>query len=386
MRKLTWKHSLSLAGLLAALTAMLVACGADPTATPTPRPAPTPTPTAAMMMEEPTPTPTAMMVEEPTPTPTAAMVMEESGECPDDSKPEIVFTDLDWTSGLIQAAIAEKITNLGYCYPTDGVLLSTIPGLEALTSGDTHISMEIWIPNQIEAWEAATARGDAEAVGKSLEDNWQATFIVPQYVKDAHPGLVSVEDLKKEEYWSLFVTPDSEGKARLLNCIPGWECERVNLEKIDSYELGDYVEPINPGSGAALAAEIEAAFLKEEPILFYYWGPTTLSFNMDTQWGGYYILEEAEYSEECWESGKMCGYPIAEIFIGINSELHETSPDLIPFLEKWDFNAGNQLAAEGYLNESGAEIDDVATWFLQNTVEWKTWVEPDVADRVLSAL
>ena len=111
--------------------------------------------------------------------------------------------------------------------------------------------MEIWIPNQQEAWDKATTSGEVMQVGKSLEDNWQATFVIPQYVADANPGLRTVEDLQKEEYWSLFVTPDSDGKARLLNCIPGWECENVNLEKIESYGLGDYVEPFNPGSGAA---------------------------------------------------------------------------------------------------------------------------------------
>ena len=182
------------------------------------------------------------------------------------------------------------------------------------------------------------------------------------------------------------MTPDSEGKARLLNCIPGWECEKVNLEKVESYGLTDYVEPINPGSGAALAAEIEASFAREEPVLFYYWGPTTLSYNLATTFGGYYILEEEEYSDECWDSGKMCAYGLAEIYIGINTELKDTAPDVIEFLQKWDFNAGNQLAAEGYLEDSGAEIDEVAVWFLQNTEEWKTWVDEGVADRVLKGI
>ena len=354
-------------GLIALMAMGLAACGGDdPTATPTARPQATATPTA--MMEE---------------QPSDAMM---EGECPDDSKPEIVFTDLDWTSALLQAAIAEQIVQHGYCYPTDGVLLATIPGLQALVNGDTQISMEIWIPNQLEAWAEATESGIAEAVGKSLEDNWQATFIIPQYVKEANPGLVSVEDLKNEEYYSLFETVDSEGKARLLNCIPGWECEKVNLEKVETYGLSDVVESINPGSGAALAAEIEASFLREEPILFYYWGPTTLSYNIETQWGGYYILEESEYTDDCWTSGKMCGYPIAQVYIGINTDLHETAPDVVEFLGKWDFNAGNQLAAEGYLGDSGAEIDEVAVWFLQNTEEWKEWVEPGVADKVLAGI
>ena len=67
-------------------------------------------------------------------------------------------------------------------------MLSTIPGMQALVNGDTHISMEIWIPNQLDAWETALESGVVENAGKSLEDNWQATFVIPQYTKDANPG------------------------------------------------------------------------------------------------------------------------------------------------------------------------------------------------------
>ena len=353
-----------LTGLIAALTMALAACGADPTATPRPTNTPAPAPAA-------TAEPTAMM--------------EPTAMAPRD-KPTIIFSDLDWTSAQIQNAIARRIIELGYEYETDAVFGSTVPLMQALVNGDTNVTMEIWIPNQQEAWDEALANGGVEAVGKSLEDNWQATFIIPQYVADAHPGLRTVEDLKKEEYWSLFVTADSGGKARLLNCIPGWECENVNLEKMETYALGDFVEPTNPGSGAALAAEVEASFQRQEPVLFYYWGPTTLSYKLDNEYGGYYILEEPEYTDECWESGKGCAYKLAEILIAVRSELIDSAPDVVEFLRNWDFTAGNQLAAEGYLEESGEDYSVVAEWFLQNTEDWKTWVAPGIADKVLAGL
>ena len=368
-------------GLIALMTMALTACGGDPepTATSPPPPAQA-TPTAMMADPTPTammadPTPTAMMAD---PTPTAMMM--------DEEKPTIIFSDLDWNSAQIQNSIARRILELGYGYETEAIFGSTIPLLQALVGGDTNVSMEIWIPNQQEAWDKATTSGEVMQVGKSLEDNWQATFVIPQYVADAHPGLRTVEDLQKEEYWSLFVTPDSDGKARLLNCIPGWECENVNLEKIESYGLGDYVESFNPGSGAALAAEIEANFLREEPVLFYYWGPTTLSFKMATEFGGYYILEEQDYTDTCWTTGKTCAYPIAEIYIAVRTDLAEKAPDLIEFLGKWDFNAGNQLAAEGYLEETGADFPEVADWFLENTEQWQEWVAEGVADKVLAGI
>lgn len=306
--------------------------------------------------------------------------------CGEEEKQTIVFTDLDWPSAHLQGAIAKRIIEDGYGYETDGIRLDTIPGFEALVRGDTHISMEIWLPNQQEAYDSAIAEGTIQVIGNSLEDNWQSAFIIPNYVAEANPGLKTPQDLTNPEYMELFVTPDSKGKARLLNCIPGWECEKVNEKKIAAYGLDDAVELVNPGSDAALAAEIRSAFEQQEPVLFYYWGPTVLSYDLDTKHGGFTFLEEPPYTEECWEGDSGCAYPTAEVLIVMRSDLADDAPELVEFLEKWDFNAGNQLAAEGYMNESGAEFPAVAEWFLKNTDEWKSWVSADALEKVEASL
>jgi glycine betaine/proline transport system substrate-binding protein len=304
----------------------------------------------------------------------------------DEEKPVLVFSDLDWNSAQIQNGIARKIAEVGYGYETDAIFGGTVPLMQALTSGETNITMEIWLPNQQAAYDTAEAEGTIVWIGNSLEDNWQSMFVIPQYFADANPGLQSVEDLKKEEYWSQLVTPASKGKARLITCIPGWECENVNIKKIDAYGLNDTVELINPGSGAALDAEITAALEKRDPVLFYYWGPTTLTHKIESEFGGYKILEEPPYSEECWAADGGCAYPTAEVGIVVRTELQDSAPDIVNFLAKWDFSAGNQLAAEGYMNESGADFPAVATWFLQNTTEWKSWVTDDAVENIESGL
>ena len=133
-----------------------------------------------------------------------------------------------------------------------------------------HISMEVWKQNAQVAYDKAIAAGHVSDVGSSLEDNWQA-FVIPQYVKDQNPGLVGVEDIP--EYKDVFVTPDSNGKARFVTCIPGWGCETVNAAKIESYELGDHVELINPGSGAGLFADLEGTYARGEAMARISLGP-----------------------------------------------------------------------------------------------------------------
>ncbi len=191
--------------------------------------------------------------------------------------------------------------------------------MQALVDGRANVSMEIWVPNQQEEYDAAVAGGSIRRVGKSLDDNWQSSFIIPRYIADANPGLRSVGDLAT--HWQLFESPETPGQARLLNCIPGWQCEQINATQVTAYGLQDYVQLVDPGSAAALATAIESAFVAREPLLFYYWGPTTLTHKLNTELGGYYLLEEPRYSDACWEGEFACAYPLAEVLIVMHNEV-----------------------------------------------------------------
>ncbi len=307
-----------------------------------------------------------------------------AGACGEDEKPTVIFSDLNWDSAQLQNAIAARIVEAGYGYPTDKVFGGTVPLMEALTRGDTNVTMEIWLPNQQEAYDTAIAEGTIKQVGTSLEDNWQSAFIIPQYVADANPGLQSVQDLR--DHMDLFVTPDSNGKARLLNCPPGWECEITNTKQVTGYGLDDVVELINPGSGEALEAEIRGSFERQEPVLFYYWGPTTLSNALNTEYSGFKLLEEPPYSLECWEAERGCGYSIAQVLIVLRQDLIDEAPDLVAMFEKWDFSAANQLEAEGYLANLDGNYVAAADQFLRSNSSWQNWVTSDAAEKIEEAV
>jgi glycine betaine/proline transport system substrate-binding protein len=339
-----------LAGLTALFALALAACGGDD---------PTATPTAA--------------VAAPTATPVPA------------EKPKLIFGDLNWDSAQIQNAIAREIAERGYGYETDAVPGGTIPLMQALIAGDTNINMELWLPNQADSWAEAEKSGDLQIIGNSLEDNWQSSYIIPQYTADANPGLKSVTDLP--DYVDLFKTTATGDKGRNIGCIPGWECEVVNEKKLIAYGLDATYELVNPGSMAALDAELVDAFTKKEDILFYYWGPTSLAHKIDTEFGGLFLLEEPAHSKECEaaEPAWGCAYPLAEVLIVMRTELVESAPDIAAFLAKYDFNAGNQIAASNYMAEASADYDEVAVWFLQNTEEWKTWVTADALAKIAAS-
>ena len=294
-----------------------------------------------------------------------------------DEKEPVIFSDLNWPSAEIQARVAAYIVEHGYGYPTELVTGDTVSLWAALVNNDTHVTMEIW-PAQQE-WLLDVEEGTLVELGTSLDTGWEA-WVIPQYLKDANPGLVSVTDIP--EYADLFVTPDSRGKARFVTCIPGWACEQVNAAKIEAYGLTDVVDALNPGSGAGLFADLEAAYSRGDPWLGYMWHPTPLSVSLDL-----YILEEPPYSDECWAATKGCAYPEAKVLIMVNKSLSERAPDVIEFLRNWEFKAADQVATEVWMEENNEASDAGALWYLRNFRDvWASFVSAEVAAKVDKAL
>lgn len=320
---------------------------------------------------------------------------------PTKEKREIVFGGLNWDSALVQNGVARYIVEHGYGYPTSQIEGSTLPLFQGLRKGDVDLTMEIWLPNQDTAWNEAVKAGEVIPVGKSLEDNWQSSFLIPQYMQDANPELDSIEDLKEDKFKSLF--EQEGGKVVLLGCIAGWGCrtmqegDETGPGQIVGMGLEDHVVLRDPGTAGALAAAIEAAFAKEDPILFYYWGPTALAHQLATG-VGYVDLEQPDPSE-CADNSPIhgCSFPAAEIMIAMNTELVNDAPELISFFQNWDWSAGNQLAAEGWYGENQESLTNegktseeiysaTGVWYLQNNDAWESWVPDDVAANVKAAL
>ena len=316
-------------------------------------------------------------------------------------KREIVFGGLNWDSALVQNGVARYIVEHGYGYPTSQIEGATLPLFQGLRKGDIDLTMEIWLPNQDTAWNEAVKAGEVIPVGKSLEDNWQSSFLIPQYMQDANPELDSIEDLKDDNFKSLF--EQEGGKVVLLGCIAGWGCrtmqdgDETGPGQIVGMGLEDHVVLRDPGTSGALAAAIEGAFAKEDPILFYYWGPTALAHKLSTEVG---IVDlEQPAPSDCADNSPIhgCAFPAAEIMIAMNTELVNDAPELIGFFQNWDWSAGNQLAAEGWyadnkegLTNDGKSSEEIysatGVWYLQNNDAWKSWVPDDIVANVEAAL
>ena len=306
--------------------------------------------------------------------------IEVAAEMPKDT---IVFSDLNWTSAQVQNRVAQYIVEEGYGYPTDVVFGATLPLFQGLRRGDSHVTMEIWLPNQDEAWMEAQAMGEVVSVGESLGKDWQSAFVIPKYLQEQYPELDSVEDLMDDQYKALFETPETGGKARLVSCVIGWACEEVNAAQITGYGLDDHVHIINPGDGAAANNDLYGAYGKQEPWLGYQWGTNDPALLLDLV-----RLEEPAYTDQCWFTTKACAYEDATILVAVHPDLPARAPDVVEMLRAWDFNIAVYQKVAAWMKENeGSTSNDAALWWLNSNPDiWGGWVSSDAQAAVNDAL
>ncbi len=307
----------------------------------------------------------------------------------------IIFGDLDWDSALFHNAVARFIIEKGFGCATDSIPGTTIPLLGGVARGDVDIVMEVWTNNQPDVWTKALKEKKVAEIGVTYEDAVQHWYVPRYLVEGAYApakDLKSVADLRK--YKVLFQDQEEPSKGRFYNCIAGWICETVNSKKMHAYGLdADFVN-FRPGTGAALAAAVESAIKREQPILFYYWGPSWLMGKFGSQ---LVALEEPVYDEAIWQEMMAAGdetkvtkataYPTVEVVTGMNTVFAQKAPGIVAFLRLYRTTGAITSEALAYMQANGVSTDQAAQHFLKTYPDvWGKWVPADVAKKVREAL
>lgn len=302
----------------------------------------------------------------------------------------IVFAGLDYDSAQFHNAVAMFILKEGYGCKVDSIPGQTIPLLNGVARGDIDVVMEVWMANPAQPWVDAEKAGKVVNLGVNYPDAQEAWF-VPRYVVDGPrapaPDLKSVTDLPK--YKDLFADPEEPGKGRFHNCVAGWQCELVNSKKLTAYGLDKDFTNFHPGSAEALAAAVESAIARKQPILFYYWGPTWLIGKHDLV-----PLQEPPFDRKVWDEmlasdhpTAATAYPISEVIIGVNAEFMKQAPDTIAFLINYETTNKIVSSALAQMHQTGASAEEAAKYFLKTREDvWTPWVPKDVADKIRAAL
>ena len=315
-----------------------------------------------------------------------------------DKKP-IVFADLGWDSVQVHNRIAGFIIKHGLGYDvqyTSGETIMLNTALIAAKGGEApNVNMETWTENWQELYDKGLAKGQDPNtnegfvhLGANFPNSVQGWY-VPTYmvkgdakrgIKATAPGLKSVFDMPK--YWELFKDPEDPEKGLFFSCIPGWSCKTVNDKKFKAYDLDKIYNKMEPGSGAALAASMEAAYKRGKPWIGYYWAPTWVLGKLDmTQ------LEEPPFDDAVFRSTAKCAYPAVKCDIIVHKKLPEWAPDVAAFLKKYEttLDINNKFLAQ--MRDTGGKPPEGAMWFLKSYESlWTQWVTPEVAAKVKAAM
>ena len=314
----------------------------------------------------------------------------------------MIFSDPGDETTKLQNAVARTILEYGYGYQTRSVRGAEMESIRNVGQGVTNIHMAVRLPTFDSVLAEAEEGGNLLRLNQSIDDlSSQSAFLIPQYTKTANPGLNSVEDLKRPENQRIFATENSDGKAVLLTCVVEWECRRINEKQVFGYDLDQWVQLEDPRTPETLYNRIRSAFENREDILFYYWWPSALETELTQQFGGYYQLTEPAWGQGCWDRltstvsapniNQACSYPDTSSIKVVRDDLREFAPDALAFLTKWKLSSGltELLATKArfrffVLQED--EYREAAFAWLRNSNEWKAWVTPGIADKVLDGL
>ncbi|QGX99769.1 ABC transporter [Roseovarius faecimaris] len=288
-----------------------------------------------------------------------------------DSTDPIKLTLHDWSGQLINTKIMGSILEEAGYY-VEYVQADYIAQFAGLKSGDLHLAMEIWETTGREALDEAVATGKVVNVGETglqaIEEWWY-----PLYMKDRCPGLPNWEALKDcaEE----FATAETSPNGRYVGGPVTWG--GFDDERVEALEL-DF-EVVHAGTDAALFAELESAYQREDPVILWVYVPHWAPAKYEGE-----FVEFPAYTPECYSDPSWginpnmaydCGKPRGPIWKAAWSGLQEKWPGAYDIIEDYTITNEEMSAMVGRADLDGVDIDTVvADWMSENKDRWSAWI------------
>ena len=303
----------------------------------------------------------------------------------------IDIAEMTWPSAAALAHIHAIILEHGFGCSVEIVAGDTVPtSASMLSRGTPAVAPELWTSAIQDAWERGIDDGVVVQLGDAITDGTVEGWFIPRYTQEANPELTTAEAVVERP--DLFPDPENGDKGRLYSCPPGWVCELSTSALFEAFDMEAKGWTLfSPGSGGALDASIARAFTREEPILFYYWGPTSVLGKFDAVQLDLGPVKPDVYAcntdTDCTEPAGVTAYPSSPAVIGAASWLPEEAPTVAEYMAKAGLTNAQISALLVYGDENKADAAETARNFLKTEEAlWTSWVPAEVADKVRAAL
>jgi glycine betaine/proline transport system substrate-binding protein len=218
----------------------------------------------------------------------------------------------------IIATIAREYPQLGVS-DIEFIGTDVAPAWIGLRRGDIDVLVEVDLPNQQHLLDEA--EGQADVLSQLFADAGQG-FFVPRFSVEGPDapatGLKSIDQLN--EYKDVF-------DGTLHDESPGWQSTKFNAIRLEAYGLDFKHIKL---SDAALVAQVQRAYERKEPILFFFYHPHWLFERFDVV-----KLDEPDtYRDGCFTEGNgRCPVPSFSAWVAARNDLAERTPKFYSLLK-----------------------------------------------------
>lgn len=289
-----------------------------------------------------------------------------------ESQDPIRITTHDWSGDIISATImSEVLRKAGY--NTELVQADYLAQFAGLKTGDLDLAMEIWATTGTDALEEAVATGNVVNFGETgmvaREEWWY-----PAYMEERCPGLPDWRALL--DCADAFATPETAPNGRYLGGPVTWG--GYDEERVEA--LGLPFEVVHAGTDAALFAELQAAYERQDPIILWIYQPHWAPAKYEGSFVEFPPYEPACYSDPAWgENPDMaydCGKPLGPIWKAGWVGLEKKWPGAARIIRNFTVTNDEMGAMVYKADVEGMGIEAVvADWMAANEARWQAWIQ-----------
>lgn len=282
----------------------------------------------------------------------------------------IKLAENPWTGSSVNVHVAKILLEKELGYTVEIVTIDENAQWAALANGDLSATLEIWpsghaenVAQYIDGQKVVENLGPLGVVGK-------ISWYIPNYMVEQNPALATYEGLVDPTNAALFKTAETGDKGQFLAGDPSWVQYDGDIIK----NLSLPFQVVQSGSEQAVLAAVDAAYSRQEPILFYFWTPHSVHAKYELT-----PVKLPNYSEDCYakaESGGVdCDYPEDVLFKAAWSGLKDAAPDAYALLKNMNYTNADQIGLIAATDIDGKEPAVAAQeWVDANKDVWQAWL------------
>ncbi|MEJ2228208.1 MAG: glycine betaine/L-proline ABC transporter substrate-binding protein ProX [Alphaproteobacteria bacterium] len=248
--------------------------------------------------------------------------------------------------------VMKALEKLGY--KVEDVKNAKYPALHiAIANGDLTFMADHWKPLHAAFYKKAGGDEKLSRTGAYIPGCAQG-YLIDKKTADANK-ITNLGQFTDPKIAKLF-DANSDGKADLAGCVPGWGCERVIEHQLDAFKLRKTVTH-NQGEYSAIIADTITRYKEGKPILYYTWTPYWVSGVLvpgkDVIWLEVPKSAHPNNVDTKLPNGKNYGFEVNTQMIVANKEFVEKNPAAAKLFEVMQISANDISAQNLKMKEKG---------------------------------